>query len=139
MRAGDIVFVRGKSPIATLIRLFDKGSFSHVAVAVSETHIIEAEWDTKARIAKMEYDDFEIIDLGLTDKQRDIIVHEGIDLVGMWYDYLQIVGYIFFKDMGSPKSLICSELAYILLNKVGIDIKDRHIKPNELYKRLKSI
>lgn len=139
MQAGDLVFVRGNSPISYLVRLFDKGKFSHIAVAVSPTHIIEAEYSTKVRISKMEYEDFEIVDLGLTKEQRDAITHEAIQCVGQWYDYLQILGYVFSPKTfwGSPNSFICSELAYKLLNSVGIKIGNEFTKPNEMYNLLK--
>jgi hypothetical protein len=84
----------------------------------------------------MEYEDFEVIDLGLTDKQRDRIVHEAVQCVGKWYDYVQILGYVFSPNTfwGSPNALICSELAHELYKIIQIHIGDRFTKPNELYK-----
>lgn len=38
---------------------------------------------------------------------------------------------------GTPKRLICSEVAYELLLEVGIDVMDRNISPNKLYSYLK--
>lgn len=140
MKAGDIVFVKGHTPISSLVRLFDKGSFSHMAIAVSPTHIVEAEYSTKVRISRMEYKDFEIVNMNLTDKQRDEIVHRAIQYVGKWYDYLQILGYVISPNvfLGSPNALICSELAHNLLDDIGIEVGTRFTKPNEMYTLLKN-
>lgn len=133
MRAGDIVFIRGKSPISFLIRLFDKGDFSHVAMAVSENHIIESEYFAKVQIREIDYSNYEIVHLDLTKEQRDKIVHSAIKLIGRRYDYTQIMGYMVSRRFGTPDALICSELVYILLKSVGLNIGDRFIKPNELF------
>lgn len=139
MKAGDIVFVRGHNPISYAVRLMDKGSFSHVAVAVSTTHVVEAEYSTRVRICPIHYKDFEVVNLDLTDQQRDDIVHGAIQAVGKWYDYIQILGYVFSSKtfMGSPNALICSELAYELFNGVGINIGNPFTKPNEMYEIIK--
>jgi len=144
MKAGDIVFINGNTPTSWIVRKIDGGPYSHVAVAVSDTHILEAQYFTKARIAPMKYKDFEVFDLGLTDQQRDIIVHLGIELVGRWYDYLQIIWYflnsIFKLDpkkiWNSKNNLICSELVEELLFQVGFLEKEEYlgnITPKELY------
>jgi hypothetical protein len=148
MKPGDIVFVNGRTPISWLIRVIDGGPYSHVAVAVSDTHIIEAKYLTKVRISYMDYEDIEIIDLGLNDKQRDQIVHSSIRLVGRWYDYLQIVWYFFDKLFkldskgiwNSKNNLICSELVDYLLYEIGYisnDIFLGDVTPSELYNFLK--
>jgi hypothetical protein len=136
MKAGDIVFVRGKTPISTIVRWFDEGDFSHVAVAVSPTHIIEAEYRTKIRISKMEYDDYEIVPLELSDLQRDILVHLAIQLVGIMYDFLSIIGIIFNKRWNLPQAKICTEVVVALLLGIGYLDKEIFLKPNELYRFL---
>lgn len=141
MRAGDVVFIRGKSLVSHVVRWFDPGSFSHVALAVSPTHIVEAEYNTKVRITKIDYPSYktyEVIDLGLTDKQRDKIVHDAIQMIGARYDYMQILGYVLSPNTrwGSPNSFICSEIVYELLKRNGLEFGDRFAKPNELYKTL---
>lgn len=139
LKVGDIVFVRGSSFVSKVVRYFDKGEFSHVAVAVSDTHIIEAEWDTKSVIKPIEYKKYEVISLNLTDEQKDRLIKKAIQLTGRWYDYPQLLNYIFGQSRwGSTKNLICSEIVYILLLEIGIDVGDRNITPNELYKYLTS-
>lgn len=139
MQAGDLIFVRGKGIIPSLIRLFDKGQFSHVAIAVSNTHVMEAEWNTKLRIAPLNYDNYEIVTLPLTPLQRDLIVHGAIQLTGKWYGYLDILG-ILLKNrirFSDPNAFICSEAVSTLLNGVGLTDIQGVVTPNELYKLIK--
>lgn len=148
MKAGDIIFVRGKSPLSKCVKFFDNGEFSHIAIAVSDTHIFEANWYTRAEITEFHFEDYEIIDLGLTEEERQLIVSESFKLIGKWYDYFQILWYIlkrFFNPKGrnrfnNPNMLICSEAVYILLNKLGKEeiVGNLNIDatPNELYRYL---
>jgi hypothetical protein len=148
MKAGDIIFVRGKSPLARIVRYFDKGEFSHVCIAVSETHVLEANWNMRTRIREMKYEDYEIVDLELDEYERDEVVHEGIKLIGKWYDYPQITWYMMNKFLSwgsknkfnSPVNLICSEVIFYILFRIGriqsnTDI-NADITPNQLYKYL---
>lgn len=143
MRSGDIIFVRGHSLIPNIIRHFD-GEFSHCAIAVSSTHILEAQGGTKSRITRFYFDDYEILDLGFTDSERDMIVHMGIQLVGYKYDYLQVIGFFLekvlkfnFNDfLNSHTRFICSELIDMLLFGLGKLPEDEYVgdkTPNELY------
>lgn len=136
MQAGDIVFVRGESVISKIVRMFDKGRYSHVALAVSSTHVVDADFKTKVQIRKFSEEDFDVVDLRLPEEKRDVVVHEAIQLVGANYDYLQILGYIFSKELGTPKNYICSELIHVLMKKVGVHVGNRSIKPNELYREI---
>lgn len=140
MQIGDILFVRGKSPISKVIKLVDKGEFSHVSIAVSETHILEAQYFTKSRITPIYFDDYEIIRLDLTERERIDVLKLAINLVGKWYDYIQILGYVLKHRINNPNSLICSELVANLLYSLG-KVSDsnelRNATPNELYYLLK--
>jgi Permuted papain-like amidase enzyme, YaeF/YiiX, C92 family len=135
MKAGDVIFVRGTSIISRLVRFFDKGKFSHVAIAISETEVIETNWNMRSKIVKFHYEDYEIVSLNLTDSQRDRIPAIASRLEGKLYDYLQVIGYIFKSRLNNPRHLICSELVYNILSEVGYnhDELTRDITPNELY------
>jgi hypothetical protein len=67
MKAGDLIFVRTKGVLPTLIRFFDKGRFNHVAIAYSETQILEVDFDTSVRIVENPYDDIEVVSIPLKD------------------------------------------------------------------------
>jgi hypothetical protein len=133
MQAGDLVFVRDKGIIPTLIRFFDPGRFNHVAVAVSDTQIIEAEYNTRVHIVDMNYEDIEIVSLGLTLEQQEAIVKAANKYIGRRYDLLQILGYLIKERIGSPKQLICSELAHDMLKDIKLKIGNRFTTPNQLY------
>lgn len=139
MKAGDVIFVRGTSAFSTAVRYFDPGQFSHVAIAVSETHILEAQWYTKSRITPFYFQDYQIIDLDLGEAERDYIVHAGIQLVGKWYDYRQILGVVLRNPSNNPNYLICSEIIASLLSQIGkfeyTEVID--LNPNQLYELLK--
>jgi hypothetical protein len=156
---GQIVFCHGKGLLSKIISWFDgNGKFSHVAIAVSDKHVLETDITTNCRINVFnpkDYNYIEIIDLGLTDKDKDKIIHIGLKYIGARYDYIQLIWYVlkrFFKVKGknrfnNPKNLICSELVWIILGELGIldelglDTVPHGIDltPNQLYDLLKYV
>jgi hypothetical protein len=149
MKAGDIVFVRGNSPLSYLIKYLDKGEFSHVAIAVSDNEILEAQYFTRSRITPFYFKDYEIIDLGLSYSHRNKVKELSKSLEGKIYDYFQVFLYfiraVFYKELKiyhSPNYILCSELADIILTNIGIIPKDKflgNVTPNELYNYLKTL
>lgn len=148
MQCGDIIFVKGNSPLEKIIEYFD-GDFSHCCIALSDQVILEAQYGTKSRITPFYFNDYEIVNLGLSDEQRQRVLEMGVNLVGHRYDLLEICS-IFLRDAfdknlkinNSPNNYICSELVEILLQEVGVvpnDKKLRDCTPNELYRYLKSL
>ena len=147
MKAGDIIFVRGNSILSKIIRLFDKGRYSHVAIAVSSTEILESQYFTRSKIVKNYHEDYDVVDLNLSEYQRKEVVRMSKSMVGKWYDYKQILGYIFKRPWDNPNNMICSELVavmlfelYILRPSHNITLENfRMMKPNELYRYLVGI
>jgi hypothetical protein len=139
MKAGDIIFVRGNSLLSRIIRFFDKGEFSHVAIAVSETEVLEAQYFTKSRITPFYFTDYEIVDLGLSDAERKKVDELGPVLVGRWYDYIQVISYLFKHPFNNPNHLICSELVAIILSEIDRAEYSEviNLTPNELYRYLR--
>jgi hypothetical protein len=148
---GSLLFVRGDSLISKLIEKIDGGSFSHVCIVLSEKgSILEAQRFTKSRIVPIYFDDYEIINLNLTDDQKDKLVKLAVDLVGIRYDYKQVfcelIEKILKKELfpNNPKNMMCSELVTYLLLQIGYlkstDEIDKFLDftPNELYEYLKS-
>ncbi|HHB2481335.1 TPA: YiiX/YebB-like N1pC/P60 family cysteine hydrolase [Bacillus cereus] len=158
MKQGDIVFLQGKSIISKAVRFFDKGKFSHVAIAMSGTHILEADFDTRVSVVPLDRSEFnivEVIDLGLNKDERSRVVDIGRKLVGKRYDYMQIVWYIISKifrlkgknRFNNPNNFICSELVFTVLEEADI-LEEMCIKggsrgvdmtPNQLYDFIKYI
>lgn len=158
MKQGDVVFLQGKSFISKAVRFFDKGTFSHVAIAMSGTHILEADFDTRVSIVpfdKNEFNVIEVIDLGLNKEERSRVVAMGTKMVGKKYDYMQIIWYIISKMLrlkgknkfNNPNNYICSELVFAVLNEAGV-LEELCVKggsrgvdmtPNQLYDFIKYI
>lgn len=157
MKKGDIVFCQGKGLMGSLIRFFDKGKWSHVAIAISNRYVLESDYDTSVAILpfdRSEYSKIEVFDLGLTMKQRERVGRIGAGLVGRRYDYPQILWYAISKIFGikgrnrlnHPDYYICSELVYFVLREAGIlkelgieDIRGTDLTPNQLYDLVKYV
>lgn len=144
IRAGDIVFIKGQSIISRMIKWFDKGEFSHVVIATSATTCITAEYNTRVKEIAFEYEDYEVVDLGLTEAERIRLTLMARGEIGKRYDYGQIFYLLlkrFFNMTGSnrfnsPNNYICSELVNYLLVRLykippGTDLTD--CTPNQLY------
>jgi hypothetical protein len=152
IQTGDIIFVRGNSIISKIIRFFDTGRFSHVCIAVSNTHILEAQYLNRVEIKPFYYGkkEIEIVDLGLNEDQKLKVISVGLSLTGTWYDYTQLFYYVFKKIfklegrnfLNNPNNLICSELINQILIKNGYIEKHEQVEdltPNQLYNFLKNI
>lgn len=149
MEVGDVVFVRGHTLLAKIIRLFDKGRFSHVCIAYSNDTVLETDFNKKVSINKFNYKDYEIVKLNLTEKQKEKLKIAVKHYLGDSYDYSQILYYVLRGIFGlhdsrwfnTPNEFICSELVYKVLTDIGYmnyDEKYKDITPNELYKLLKT-
>lgn len=159
MKKGDIVFVQGKGIISRFIRLIDNGKFSHVAIAISESEVIEADVDTRVAIRTFDsskYTIIEVVDLGISQEQRDRVYYSALDMLGVKYDYFQLLWYGLRKlfnfkgdnKFNNPRHVICSELVFIVLEEIGV-LEDLGIKeglnrgidltPNELYDLVKFV
>jgi hypothetical protein len=159
VRRGDIVFVQGKGIVSSIVRCFDRGTFSHCAIAVSDVRVIEANYDTKVAVRPLERDKcnvIEVIDLGLTNEQRRSVYSASMKYIGKRYDYAQILWYVLRKifhlkgrnKFNNPNHMICSELVFLVLDEIGA-LKDLGIKesidrgidltPNEIYDLVKYV
>lgn len=154
IKAGDIIFVRNNNWLTSrLITFFDKGRFSHVCVAISNTHVVEAQYGTKVRIVPFYYgqDQYVVMDLGLNEKEASKVKDVALTMTGKWYDYPQLIGYAFKKFFGykkgttlfnNPNNWICSELVYHMLVSIGkINHKEElhDLTPNQLYNFLHNL
>lgn len=147
IKAGDVIFVKNNNWLTTkLITFFDNGRFSHVCIATSDTHVIEAQYGTKARIIPFYYgqDEYVVLDLNLSKEETEKVLSVALSMTGKWYDYPQLIGYVFKKIFrlkgnnifNNPNNWICSELVYHILLSIG-KIKPSEelddLTPNQLY------
>lgn len=151
--------MQGKGIISKVIRIFDKGKFTHCAIAISDSEVIEANYDTKVAIRSFDpkkYKEIEVLDLGLNEHQRQKVYISAMEQLGKRYDYLSLMWYVIRKifrlrgknRLNNPNHVICSELVFIALDKSGA-LKDLGIEqgfnrgidltPNELYDLVKYI
>lgn len=154
MRKGDIVFIKGSSVITRIITKIDKmsngdnGEYSHVAIAISDKHMIEANYNQKVSIVNLDkqmpsISKLKVIDLKLTQQERESVYQNSIKYLDKRYDYLQIVTLLFnrlfgFRLINNKKRFICSELVVSAMNDSGLlegyDCeKLSDMTPNQLY------
>lgn len=143
-QAGDIIFFRGDGVISKLVKFFDKGEFSHVAIAISDTQIFHINWNFKAKVDYLYTDNCEIVKLNLPKEKQQRLAEIISPYKDSEYDYLQIAWYIlkyYFHISGAnlfnyKKRLICSELVSHILFDLGVIDKVDYLydlTPNQLY------
>lgn len=148
MQAGDIIFVGGNGPIDRLIRVFDHGPYNHVAIFVSDTEILEAQYNTKVHVIKNPYHEpnyvTNVVSMKMTDEQvaklnklKDQYLGEGYDFGEIFLIFLRLEFGIRLGQFNCPDEQICSELVARLLVGLGLaDNKAIDLAPNELFKYL---
>lgn len=139
MKAGDIVFVKGHSIVSKVVTAFDKGKYSHVAIAVSPTHICEAMWNSQVRIVPLEYTDYQIIHVPMSAGQQQLVVQSAIQHCGASYDFRTILSLMLkgnVKD-SNANAYICSELVISILEDAGRWEGTEFMTPNQLYKEVR--
>lgn len=146
MQAGDLIFVRQKGVIADIITAVDIGEFDHVAIAVNETDIIEAQYNTKVHIIPNPYLNYEVVALHLGNRAK--MAEFSKLYLGKKYDFTELVRILVRKELhvnwldqfNNGKEVICSELAGDYLEYVGIAPKGEELlAPNELYNNVKAL
>lgn len=144
MNTGDVIFVRGDGFISKIVRFFDKGKYSHVAIAVDKYNVIEIDFKMKSKLVDViKYDGLEqeLIETNLSKEQKHKFMEEFPNYLNKNYDYLMVLGLLLKREYNSKRSYICSELVYELLYNVGYFKKplDGNIAPNKLYDLLKKM
>lgn len=147
IKPGDIIFYRPTGFIGWAISKITKSEYSHVALAIDSYNIVEADKFITSRISNLNY--VEKINSvyrlkNITDQQRQAIVVNSITMVGVGYDYKQILGLftrlVFKRDsttFNKANKYICSEIvdnAFILSDIPRKDNKNLgDITPQELF------
>lgn len=129
LKRGDIVFIRGRSPISPIIRYFDKGKFTHVGIMLDDgIHILDARLIGGVKPRHFDFTDYEVVRI------PGVNIDAAKRYIGLGYDLLQFVwyGFRFGKVWNNPNKMICSELVAIALRRDDL----RNMAPNELYEKL---
>lgn len=144
LKIGDIFACHSETFISSTIRMITHSKYSHIAIVVSETELIEADGITnRIRYRNINYyknkADVYTCNI-LTDKQRQNIVKFMQNSIGEKYDYTLLiwlaVKYIFeillpFIDNTTNK--ICSEIVNDAYDSVGCRLcVDRWPTPSQI-------
>ncbi|SDI16413.1 hypothetical protein SAMN05192534_12382 [Alteribacillus persepolensis] len=125
-----IIFSRSSSVLSRIIRFFDKGKWSHVAIKVDEHHILDSRFPKGVKVRHFDLTDYEFVEV-------DGDIEKALNHVGKKYDLLRFIWYGFEwgdKPWNNPNEMICSEL-------IAESVNDENLKgmtPNEQYKYLRS-
>lgn len=143
MKAGDLIFVAETGLIPDVIRLFDHGPFDHVCIAISDTQIIEAQYNERVSIKEFSYADEEyaVIDLGLTASQLAEVPEEDKKFIGERYNLpeiisigIRLIGFENFDLLDNKNEKICSQLAALFAENFGkADKGTELLAPNQLF------
>jgi len=129
LKVGDILACKNNSFLSFAIRFLTKSKYSHLAIIVSESEIIEADGIVGFINRKNinEYKNYaDVYICGLNDKQRNDICNYAISKINAKYDYYLLfvlfVKFVFgikikIKDSEDD---ICSELVNDAYKSVGI-------------------
>lgn len=143
MRAGQLIFIAETGKIPDLIRFFDHGAFDHVCIAISDTQIMEAQYQEKVNIKDFPYTDVEyaVIDLDLTPEQITKIPEVDKKYLGESYNYeeiisiaIRLIGVKGFDLLDGKNEVICSQLAALFAQNFGKAEKGTELDaPNQLF------
>lgn len=146
MELGDIVFFKGKSFISRIIRMLTGSPYTHVAIAISNNTILEA--DRFIKVGLRPIADHEVYCImrytGLTKEQQSTIFAGATSYIGAKYDYLSILTWLvrLITNSGghglvnNANKVYCSELIDRLYALADIDLvpdrEDGDVLPSHL-------
>lgn len=155
LQPGDIILFKGKGFISKMVQFFTKSNYTHAAMMISDKQMIEANWYKKVNIVDFIYD-VDIMEVYRYKEKLDInqtiqIVQNSYTMLDKYYDYSQVISYVFEfflgKHFNNPFNLgnfiICSELIDKSYKFANIDLvpsrMDGNVTPGDLSKSLEII
>jgi uncharacterized protein YycO len=147
IRPGDVIFYRPTGLVGWAISKITRSKYSHVALAIDAYNIIEADKFIKSRISNLYYIE-EVHSVyrlkGITDQQGQQIVNNAMTMLGVGYDYKQILGLYFrlvfrkeYSTFNTANKYICSEIVDNSFIQAEVPRKDNEhlgdITPQELF------
>lgn len=137
MKAGNLVFVQGTHLSELGIEFVTGGPFYHVALAVSDTEIIEALLNGVAKSPVSNYERYAVYEcIGITNEQVEKAVAYAHSHLGESYDYLRDAGFfmnfileLLHKDRtpsmwAQHGKIICSSLVDLSLRSGGYVLRE---------------
>lgn len=150
IQTGDIIFVRGNTPIISpLIRWFTGSEYTHIGVAIGQDLICEIDFNSDLAIRPIgRHEDYDVYRMmyGLSSSEkediRELMIEAAITNKG--YDWLRIINFVIKKFLPFPfildklNKVICSEIIDVLYMGIGIDLlpykKTGDVSPGDLVK-----
>lgn len=132
IKTGDIILVNGTSIVSRIIKFITKSKYSHVALAISDSHVVEIDWKYRVQVRTIQHKHFDVYRLNrdLTTEEIFMLLNYSYSLIGLKYDFLKIFSLlieIIFKKRGkrlfnNPKKLICSDIVDSGYKRIGVDL-----------------
>lgn len=134
LQPGDIILFKGNGIVSKFVKFFTRSEYTHVAMMVSDTKMIEANWNKKVNVVDFIYNPLEMevyrYKNSLNVNQQISVVQTSYEMLNKYYDYAQIVVYLFEffskKHFNNPfnfqQFVICSELIDKSYLKLMIDL-----------------
>lgn len=128
MQTGDVLFYRGTSLISKVIAWITKSPYTHVALAIGDGTIIEAQRFIKTTIREINPSEvYEVYRTELTEEQKERIHTLAFVYKDTPYDYLEMLGIllrIFTKGrknlVESANKVYCSEVIDYIFYASGV-------------------
>ncbi len=149
LEVGDIVMFKPESFIGDVICKVTKSEYSHVAIALSDTLLLNSNRFIKSNVVELDYNE-EIHHIyrpiGITDIQKEKLLHEAYKYIDVRYDYIQIIG-LFLRIvfnwnttlLNNLNKFICSEIIDKVYYESGVARLDNkymyNITPQELLEK----
>lgn len=141
----DIIFHKGRTPIAMIIKKLTKSEFSHCAFCLDNLHLLQLDWKTPVTIAHLEYPigryDIYRLKVDLTEDEKEKVIIFMRDRISTTYDWKLIFSRFFNILFGTPivsseKKYNCDELISDALRSVGVNLidSDMEMTPDTLSK-----
>lgn len=133
----DIIFHKGRTPIARIIRGLTKSSYSHCAFCLDDLHLLQLDWKTPVTISHLVYPigqyDVYRLKVDLTEDEKEKVVSFMRDRISTTYDWKLIFSRFFNILFGIPivsskKKYNCDELIVDALRSVSVNLIDDDIK-----------
>lgn len=146
LQVGDIIAYKGTGVLSKIVRFFTRSKYSHISMAISSTHLIEANWYKKSNVIEFKYNpnEMEIFRVeNLTVEHQITILQRSYEYINKYYDYIQIFGHLLESlgivvknPLNSDNKIICSELidrAYLDINIDLVDSREEgNVTPNDI-------
>lgn len=128
----QIALYQGKSLISKAIRWQTRGVYSHAAIILPDTTIVEA-WHNPAKVRLITTlsdghtpgTTVDIFDVATSEQQRDDISVFARMQMGKPYDFAAIARFMSRRNKDNPDKWFCSELVFSAFRYAGIDLLER--------------